>query len=307
MSALFAAPVAWMLDRVLGEPRRLHPLVGFGRLAASAERALLREPDADSVKRVKGVLAVLLLLAPLAFAAGWHASLPYIGAVIEILALYLALGGRSLEQHGNAVADALAAGDIAAARTRLGWMVSRDTANLDADAMARATVESVLENGNDAVFGALFWFALAGAPGVVLYRLSNTLDAMWGYRNARYLHFGWFAARLDDVFNYVPARLTALAYGLLGDSRSAFMCWRRQAPLWYSPNAGPVMASGAGALGLRLGGPACYGGQWKERPVLGCGEQPQSKDIGRALVLVRRASYLWLAIMVALQWGWQHA
>jgi len=96
-------------------------------------------------------------------------------------------------------------------------------------------------------------------------------------------------------------------YGVLGDWRSAFACWRHQAPLWYSPNAGPVMAAGAGALGLQLGGPACYGGQWKERPALGCGEQPRSEDIGRALTLVRRASYLWLAITVALQWGWQHA
>ena len=205
------------------------------------------------------------------------------------------------------MAEALAGGDIAAARAKVGKIVSRDADGMDEGAVARATVESVLENGNDAVFAALFWFAIAGAPGVVLYRLSNTLDAMWGYRDARHLHFGWFAARLDDALNYVPARLTAIVYGVVGNFPRALACWRQQAPLWYSPNAGPVMAAGAGALGLKLGGDARYGGQWKRRPELGCGDAPRHADIGRALALVRRASYLWVALAVGIQWGLAHA
>ncbi len=115
-------------------------------------------------------------------------------------------------------------------------IVSRDPASLD---ITRAATESVLENGNDAVFGALFWFVVAGAPGVVVYRLANTLDAMWSYRNERYVDFGFAAARLDDLLNYVPARLTALTYAILGHTRSAWRCWRAQAHDWDSPNAGP--------------------------------------------------------------------
>lgn len=307
MSTLFAAPLAWLLDRLFGEPRRFHPLVGFGMLAAMVERTIRREPDRDAVKRIKGVLAAVLLLAPIAAAAQVLGSLPVVGVAIEVLLLYLALGARSLEEHGNAVAQALADDDIAAARAKVGAIVSRDAEGMDTGAIARATVESVLENGNDAVYAALFWFAIAGAPGVVLYRLSNTLDAMWGYRNERYLHFGRFAARLDDALNYVPARLTAIVYGVVGDFPCALACWRHQAPLWYSPNAGPVMAAGAGALGLKLGGDARYGGEWKRRPELGCGEAPRPEDIGRALSLVRRASYLWIALAVGLQWGLAHA
>ena len=307
MSTLLAAPLAWLLDRMFGEPRRFHPLVGFGMLAAMTERAMRREPDGDAEKRVKGALAVVLLLAPIAAAAQVLASLPLVGVAIEVLLLYLALGARSLEEHGNAVALALADGDMAAARANVGRIVSRDADGMDEGAIARATVESVLENGNDAVFAALFWFAIAGAPGVVLYRLSNTLDAMWGYRNERYLHFGRFAARLDDAVNYVPARLTAIVYGVVGNFPRALACWRHQAPLWYSPNAGPVMAAGAGALGLKLGGDARYGGQWKRRPELGCGEAPQHADIGRALALVRRATWVWIAVAVGIQIGIQWA
>ncbi|MBS3935349.1 MAG: cobalamin biosynthesis protein, partial [Sulfuritalea sp.] len=198
-----------------------------------------------------------------------------------------------------AVAAPLAAGDLPAARQAVGLIVSRDTTQLDETGVATAAVESVLENGNDAVFGTLFWFCVAGGAGAVLYRLANTLDALWGYRDARRLHFGWAAARIDDALNYVPARLTALTYALLGHTQNALACWRAQASAWSSPNAGPVMAAGAGALKVGVGGTAIYHGRDEDRPALGAGAPPTAADIGRAVALVERGQWLWLGVFAA--------
>ncbi len=283
-----------LLDRLLGEPRRFHPLVGFGRLVEAMERTAYGPPDASTVsRRLRGALAVFFIIAPLV-ALVVLVPAGAVGFIVDVLVLYFALGLRSLHDHARPVADALRVGNEAEARERVSLMVSRDSAALD---ITRAATESVLENGNDGVFGALFWFAVAGAPGALLYRLANTLDAMWGYRNERYLHFGWAAARLDDVLNYLPARLTALTYTILGRTRSALVCWRSQAPSWDSPNAGPVMAAGAGALGVVIGGPARYAGEWRERPVLGTGPAPTLDDIERALRLVRHGVWLWLGAL----------
>ncbi len=290
------AALAVCLDLLLGEPRRRHPLVGFGSLAARIEGALNTAARADRQRRALGALAVIGLVGlPTALLA----ALPR-HALVDAVVLYLALGWRSLCEHAGAVAAALAAGDVPAARLAVARMVSRDCAGLDAPGVASATVESVLENGNDAVFGALAWFAVAGAPGVLAFRLTNTLDAMWGYRSERFLHFGWAAARLDDALNLVPARLTALGYALCGRTRPALSCWRTQARAWKSPNAGPVMAAGAGALGVLLGGPARYHGAWQARPPLGVGAAPGAADIDRALALLRRSLALWLALGLTL-------
>ena len=152
----------------------------------------------------------------------------------------------------------------------------------------------------DAIFGALFWFAIAGGPGALGFRLANTLDAMWGYRTPRYLRYGWAAARIDDVLNWIPARLTAASYALLGDTRTAWRCWREQAPRWDSPNAGPVMAAGAGSLGVQLGGPARYHGEWETRPALGCGMAPSAQHIKAAWRLISRSMWMWLLVSGAL-------
>lgn len=299
LTALLCVAAA-LLDHYFGEPRRGHPLVGFGALAQRVEALLYGSPELSAkARRAHGVDAVILLLVPFATAAWLLAKIPLLGTLVELGLLYLAMGARSLAEHAQAVATALQEGDLPAARRQVAKIVSRDTDGLDEEGISRATVESVLENGCDAVFGALFWFAAAGAPGVVLYRLSNTLDAMWGYRTERYLHFGWAAARLDDVLNWIPARLTALGYTLCGTQPgSAWRCWQTQADAWKSPNAGPVMAAGAGALGLALGGPARYHGEWRQRPALGEGLTPRAEDIGRAVALVRRTLRLWLAIIV---------
>jgi adenosylcobinamide-phosphate synthase len=250
-------------------------------------------------QRLLGALAVTAAVGPWVFLVAIAGALPALHYWVAVAALYFALGHQSLRQHAQRVHKALQAGNLDEARMQVSYMVSRDTAKMDARAVAAATVESVLENGNDAVFGALFWFMVAGAPGVLLFRLSNTLDAMWGYRTSRYLYFGWAAARFDDVLNFVPARLTALTYALIGSTRSALHCWRVQAPHWESPNAGPVMAAGAGALGVWLGGGAYYHGEWEERPPLGLGAPPDAGSIRAALRLVRSGVVLWLLLVLA--------
>ncbi len=291
MTSALILPLALALDAWLGEPRRFHPLIGFGWLAQALEARLW----GDAIWR--GTLGLLLLILPFTLIALLIAPWPGSPA-LDLLLLYFAIGWRSLGEHAGRVRDALAVGDLAQARQAVGYLVSRDTADLDEAAIAKATVESVLENGNDALFGALFWFLVAGAPGVLLYRLTNTLDAMWGYRTERYRRFGWAAARLDDLLNWAPARLTALSYALTGRFRPALACWRRQAPTWKSPNAGPVMAAGAGSLGVLLGGPASYHGTPQVRPLLGEGRSPRSEDIDRALGLIRRALALWVVAVL---------
>lgn len=299
MSLGLTTLVALLLDALFGEPRRGHPLVLFGRWAERLER---RFNPGGRGWRSHGVSAWLLAVLPPTAVVWLLADLPGLGWVVSVLALYAAVGLRSLNEHAEPVAQALEQGDLARARERVGYMVSRDTRELDESAVARAATESVLENGSDAVFAALFWFAVAGAPGVVLYRLANTLDAMWGYRNARFERFGWAAARIDDVLNYIPARLVALTYAVLGKTALALQCWRQQAPLWDSPNAGPVMAAGAGALGVQLGGPAIYHGELHERPRLGEGEPACAADIQRGMDLVRQGVMLWVAVLIVGGW-----
>jgi adenosylcobinamide-phosphate synthase len=295
-AALAVAGVA--VDRWLGEPRRAHPLIAFGKLASRLEERL----NTGRRGRPLGLFAWLLAVAPPVLAAMFLvAILPWpLAMALHVALLWFALGARSLAEHIAPIGAALAQRDLALARELTSRIVSRDTAQADATALSRAAVESALENGNDAIFGALFWFAIGGGPGALAFRLANTLDAMWGYRTPRYLRFGWAAARIDDVLNWIPARLTAVSYALLGDTRVALRCWREQARRWDSPNAGPVMAAGAGALNVLLGGAAVYHGELEQRPTLGAGAPPRAQDVDAALRLVERTTILWLAVLIAL-------
>lgn len=283
-----AALAAVLLDRLLGEIPRFHPLVGFGNLVAALEKRL------NNRTRLAGIVSWLLAVLPAFGLVLWlRPNAPF---AIDVVLLYFALGAQSLAEHAEAVAKPLREGRLDEARQRVGWIVSRETSALDASGVAKAGVESVLENGNDAIFGTLFWFALLGGPGALLFRLANTLDAMWGYRTERFNHFGWAAARIDDGLNWLPARLTALTYALLGQTRNALACWRAQAPGWDSPNAGPVMSAGAGSLGVQLGGAAIYHGTEEIRPPLGSGPAPVAADLGRAITLIRHSLWLWLTV-----------
>ena len=290
------AIVAVALDFIFGEPRSYHPLVGFGWVANQYEALLNPLNNQNKItQRLVGSLMLTLLIMPFVVLAYWLCEYPFTSHITNTILLYFAIGHKSLHQHARAVSCALNQEDQASAKLVASYMVSRD---LEAITPIPATIESVLENGNDSVFATLFWFFIAGGAGALLFRLANTMDAMWGYKTPRFYYFGWAAARFDDALNYVPARLTALTYAILGNTKLALNCWKSQAPTWDSPNAGPVMASGAGALNIKLGGAARYHNEWHERPTLGAGLAPVVNDIERALMLVRHGVYLWLAIFL---------
>jgi adenosylcobinamide-phosphate synthase len=277
-------------DALLGDPRRGHPVAVFGAGAARLERAWW----ADSRPRGAGYAGVLVggvVLGGVLVERAARPSAIATGAVTAV-ATWTVLGGRSLAGEGAALAGELAAGDLGAARRRLPSLCGRDPSSLDGDGLARAALESVAENTSDAVVAPLLWGAVAGVPGLLGYRAVNTLDAMVGHLSTRYARFGWASARADDVANAVPARvaalLTAVGAPLVGGTpRGALRAWRRDARRHPSPNAGPVEAAFAGALGRRLGGRTVYPYGVQDRPTLGTGPGPRVPDLRRAVGLSR--------------------
>jgi len=286
-------------DAVLGDPRRGHPVAGFGRLAGWLERTLW----APSRPRGAGYLAIAVGVPVAVGVLGERATRrsPAARLAATAVATWSVLGGRSLAREASAMARLLEDGDLPGARRRLSHLAGRDPSALDLAGLARASVESVAENTSDAVVAPLLWGAAAGLPGLLGYRAANTLDAMVGHRNPRHERFGWAAARLDDAANLVPARVTALlaaALAPLVDGRPdvAWRTWRRDAGRHPSPNAGPVEAAFAGALGVRLGGTNVYSGRVEHRGTLGDGPAADVPDLARA---VRLAAAVGIATTVA--------
>lgn len=282
--------LGYAADRVLGDPKRVHPVAGFGQAAAVLERRIY----ADS--RAEGVVYTAVLVGGAA-GAGLMAermtrSHPPARTIVTAVATWAVLGGRSLEREASAIATLLEADDLPAARKRLTHLVARETADLTADEIARAVVESVAENTSDAVIAPLLWGAVAGIPGLVGYRAANTLDAMVGYRSERYESFGWASARLDDLINWPAARVGGALVGVADPPRAAaaWRTWVRDAATHPSPNAGVVESAFAGALGVRLGGTNTYHGAIEARARLGDGDQPVVADISRAVALSRRVA-----------------
>ncbi len=276
--------VGVVADLLLGDPRRGHPVAGFGTAAARLEKLTYAD------NRRAGVLHTGLLLGGLGW-LGWAAGRGD-RVWVTAAATYVALGGTSLNRVGGQMAQRLATGDLAGARRLLPSLCGRDPAALDALGLTRATVESLAENTSDAQVAPLFWAALGGVSGVLVYRGANTLDAMIGHRSPRYLRFGWVAARFDDLLNYLPARLTGVLTAVCapvvgGSPTAALRAWRRDAARHPSPNAGVAEAAFAGALGLRLGGPTQYAHQLEIRPTLGDGRIPEVTDVARAVRLSR--------------------
>ena len=288
MSRALGLVLGHLADRRLGDPRRGHPVAGFGRVAAGLERRTY----ADS--RTRGVVHLALL-------AGGVTALgaaverrshdhPVAHTLLTAVATWTVLGGTSLGREAGAVHDLLARGDLPGARQRLTHLVGRDTSVLDAGGVSRACVESVAENTSDAVVAPLVWGAVLGVPGLLGHRAANTLDAMVGHRGEHYGRFGWASARFDDLLNLPGARLSgllaaALAPTVEGRPTAALHAWARDARRHPSPNAGVVEAAFAGALGVRLGGRNHYAHGVEDRVLLGDGPPPAPEDIDRSVRL----------------------
>ncbi|MCU4652164.1 adenosylcobinamide-phosphate synthase CbiB [Roseibacterium sp. SDUM158016] len=259
--------VALLLDAVFGEPEFLwnrlpHPAVLMGRAVGWCDTQFNR----DGGRRAKGVAVMLgLCLGAVALGAGL-AALPG-GAAIEVIGAAILLAQKSLAEHVGAVADGLRA-SLDEGRRAVSMIVGRDTAALDEGAVARAAVESAAENLSDGVVAPAFWFLVGGLPGIILYKIVNTADSMIGHRTERHEAFGWAAARLDDVLNWIPARITALLIALTHGSLSALRRAAAEGPLHRSVNAGWPEAAMASVLGLALSGPRSYGGAVTSDPVL---------------------------------------
>ena len=281
-----AAAAGLVLDRLVGEPPAdVHPVAGFGRTMERVEQTLWAD------RRLNGAVYALSGAA-LGAAAGSSAG-------STTVATWAVAAGRELRRVASRIGELIATGDLAAARAELPALVGRDPSELDASGIAAAVIESVAENSVDAVIAPAFWAAVAGAPGAVAYRAINTMDAMVGRRNERYGNFGWAAARLDDVANYVPARIFAGMMAILRPDRAReiLAAVRQDAPAHPSPNAGVAEAAMAAALGRRLGGPLRYGSVAEDRPFLGDGPRPGPVDVPAAVRIADQAEWIATALL----------
>lgn len=306
MSALVVAG-AMTLDALTGDPRSLyvripHPVTLMGRTLGAVERRLNRNGDTDGRRRALGAGALAVYL------AGWtgiavvieRALSGPLGALGLIALASTLLAGRDLFDHVGAVAKALdRERDLASARAAVARIVGRETATLDRPGIVRAAIESLAENLSDGFVAPVFWFALGGLPGLVAYKALNTADSLIGHLNDRHRHFGWAAARLDDLANWVPARITAalLASAAVVEGRGmdAWRTARRDARRHLSPNAGWPEAAMAGGLDIRLGGPRRYGERIVEGAWFGDGrDAAEHGDLVRAMRIARR---VWIALV----------
>jgi adenosylcobinamide-phosphate synthase len=293
-------------DRVLGDPRRGHPVAGFGRVAAALEQRMY----ADDRRAGAGYLAMLVggaVLLGVALERLGRGSAS-VSILVTAAATWATLGGRSLQREAGIISEQLTANDLAAARIQIRHLVGRDPATLGSTEIVRACVESIAENTSDAVVAPLLWGAIAGVPGLLGYRAANTLDAMVGHHSTRYQNFGWAAARFDDVLNWVPARLTGLAAALCapavaGSAARSLATVVRDSARHPSPNAGVVEAAFAGALDVQLGGVNSYAGRTEDRGVLGRGRPVRPDDIGRATRLASLTATLSVGLAVGLRWA----
>lgn len=314
MSVARAAGIAGgvLADLALGDPRRGHPVALFGRAAAGLERLTYSDARWAGVMHAGSLLGALAVVGVAGERAARRRGPAWVAGLTAALT-FVALGGTSLVRTGGRMADLLERDDIDAARALLPSLCGRDPAALNADGLTRAALESVAENTSDAQIAPLMWVAVGGAPGVLVYRGANTLDAMIGHRSPRYRRFGWAAARFDDFANFAAARATGVLVAVCapavgGSPTDAVRAWRRDAARHPSPNAGVAEASFAGALGIRLGGPTQYAHQLEIRPTLGDGPPPRVTDLRRAvrlslLVQLVGAAATTVAVSVACRTG----
>lgn len=305
-----AMVVAMAVDALLGWPSWLfvrmgHPVTWLGRMIGAIDSGWNRASDPPAFRRGAGIAGALVVIA-FSVAVGWVLQVLLPSGWIQIALLgvmaWPLVALRSLHDHVAAVADPLLAGDIAAARDAVSRIVGRDPAALDEAGIARAAIESLAENASDGIVAPVFWGALFGLPGILGYKAINTLDSMIGHRSERHEAFGWAAARIDDVANFIPARLTGFLFVLLAPRRSdALSCMTRDARRHRSPNAGWPEAAMAGGLGVRLSGPRIYHGSITNEPWLNEGARdPRAADIAEAQTVYRRAMLLLAGLLAIL-------
>lgn len=301
--------LALLLEAALGWPAPLfrligHPVSWLGRLISAGDRAWNRESARFGHRRIAGAALALGVIA-LAWSLGWvlNHALPqgWPGLVTGGVLAWPLVAARSLQTHVAAVARPLALGDLAGARYAVSMIVGRDPDALDEAGIARAAAESLAENTSDGVIAPLFWGVVFGLPGIAAYKAINTLDSMIAYRTPRHRAFGWAAARIDDLANLIPARLTGLLYVLASCSATAWLVMIADARHHRSPNAGWPEAAFAGALGIRLSGPRLYAeGPSQDAWLNGAGHDPSAQDLRRGLGLFRRVVALAGVVLLAL-------
>ncbi|MHB1183603.1 MAG: adenosylcobinamide-phosphate synthase CbiB [Desulfobulbia bacterium] len=302
--------IAILLDQLFGDPRWLpHPVRIIGAACTWCER-ITRAVLPPVAAGISSVILVLALTGATTWGMIAGATLlhPWLGTAASIVILYTTIATRDLVRHSTEVHVALQNGDLPEARKRVGMIVGRDTANLDQAGVTRAAVESVAESMVDGVTAPLFFALLGGPVGAMLYKAVNTMDSMFGYKNAQYRKFGWAAARLDDLANFIPARLTSLmipaaSFPLRLAPKRSLLILLRDRFAHASPNSGHTEAAVAGALGVQLGGPNSYFGTVVEKPTIGDATRPlEPQDILRANRLMLLASALTLLACLALRW-----
>ncbi|MCA0407164.1 MAG: adenosylcobinamide-phosphate synthase CbiB [Proteobacteria bacterium] len=315
MTSAAVMALALGIDAALGWPSALyarlrHPVVWLGALIDALEARLNRPERSVGLRRAGGVVLVVIVVGLASLVGvlltrlapeGWP------GVILLGVLGWPLIAARSLHDHVKAVADPLVVGDLAGARHAVSMIVGRDPNQLDAAGVARAAIESLAENTSDGVTAPLFWGAVLGLPGLFAYKAINTLDSMVGHRTPRFEAFGWASARLDDLVNLIPARLTGVLFALVaGRLRSGCTAMLRDAPKHRSPNAGWPEAAMADAVGVRLSGPRAYEGRVAEEPYVNAqGREAGAEDIVAALALYRRAmvAVWWLLVVISVAGG----
>lgn len=295
---IIALWLGFLLDKLLGDPFWLpHPVVAFGKTIAFCERKL----NSGQHRIFKGTLAaVFLVTATFTFFFSLMAFVyrvsPVVGVIAEVVFVFFGLAGTTLVREGKAVFRALEKG-LDEGRKQLSRIVGRDTQSLNKNEVQAATLETLAENLSDGVIAPLFWFALAGIPGMMAYKMVNTLDSMIGYKNEKYLHFGRFAAWLDDVTNFFPARITAFLMAVCSSRARAFRFLFKYGRAHSSPNAGYPEAALAGALNVTFGGTHLYFGEWVPKPVIGETKRDfNENDLKYTVKIVRRTEFVFMLL-----------
>lgn len=301
ISKIIAVVAGWILDRLLGDPTCLpHPVVGFGKAISFFEKRLNRGKG----RRIKGAFTAFILIITTFVASymilSWLSVYPYVYIVVSTIIVFFCLAGKTLEKEVTETFKACEK-SLEDGRKQVARIVGRDTKSLSDQEVKAAALETLSENLSDGVIAPLFWYAVLGVPGILTYKMINTLDSMIGYRNERYLQFGTFAARIDDIANYIPARLTAFIMLLVSGRLNLTGFVMKYGRAHLSPNSGYPEAALAGILNCRFGGPHDYFGQTVYKPYIGKNERAFTfDDVKSAVWINRKSEFLMLLITTSI-------